>query len=194
MIRAMNLGHYNASYDLIFHVQDDNVFPKNWDIILEKNYKKGYVLTPNQIEPTPSMFRQFHIKDLGRDPNTFDLEQFWSYVSSLSITPNEEAGSTFPFLISKQDYLRVGGLDETYSGPWAVDWEFFMKCELSGMQMIRTYEAHFYHFVSLGTVPSPEKQKEKSLKEEECHNYFIYKWGRPAQHNPFNNSKKLNFN
>ena len=31
MIRSMNLGHYNAKFDLVFHVQDDNVFPNKWD-------------------------------------------------------------------------------------------------------------------------------------------------------------------
>ena len=136
MIRAMNLGHYNASNQLVFHVQDDNVFPKNWDIILEENYKEGYVLTPNQIEPTPSMFKQFKINDLGRDPKTFDLEAFWEYVNTISNVSIEESGSTFPFLISKYDYLRIGGLDETYPGPWTVDWEFFFKCKLSGMEKI----------------------------------------------------------
>lgn len=192
MIRAMNLGHYNAQHDLVFHVQDDNVFPEAWDQVLLEHYKPGYVLTPNQIEPTPSMFKQFNIKDLGRDPKTFDINTFWEYERSISVLPDEEAGSTFPFLISKQDYLRVGGLDETYPGPWAVDWEFFMKCELSGMKMMRTYGCHFYHFVSLGTTPTPEKIAEKAIKEQACHEYFKYKWGEYAQHNPSNNSKLIN--
>jgi glycosyltransferase involved in cell wall biosynthesis len=191
MIKAMNLGHYNALHDLVFHVQDDNVFPKNWDVILEKNYKKGCVLTPNQIEPYSSIFKHFHIKDLGRDPNTFDLKQFWEYEKSIPTSSNENAGSTFPFLISKKDYLKVGGLDETYPGPWAVDWEFFLKCELSGLKMVRTYKTHFYHFVSLGTTSTPEEKENKLSKELACHHYFRYKWGTYAEHNPETNSKML---
>ena len=74
MIRAMNFGHCHAKFDLVFHVQDDNVFPTSWDKFLLEAYQPNSVLTPNQIEPTPSMFRQFDIKDLGRDPKTFDLE------------------------------------------------------------------------------------------------------------------------
>ena len=31
LARATNLGVYNASNDLILIVNDDNVFPKNWD-------------------------------------------------------------------------------------------------------------------------------------------------------------------
>ena len=146
MIRSMNLGHYNAKFDLVFHVQDDNVFPNQWDKKLLDHYKEGYVLTPNQIEPNPSMFRQFIINNLG-DINTFDLDKFWDFESDISTDNLDESGSTFPFLISKNDYLKIGGFDETYPGPWVVDWEFFMKCQLNGLKMIRSYNSHFYHFV-----------------------------------------------
>ena len=178
MIKAMNLGHYNATYDLVFHVQDDNVFPRFWDTTLEEDWEDGIVLTPNQIEPTPSIFKQFRIEDLGSDPKTFDLEQFWQFdYHYASGDKKEENGSTFPFLISKYDYLKIGGFDETYPGPWVVDWEFFMKCNLIGLKMIRTWNCHFYHFVSLGTSPTLEKQEEKKQIEQNCHEYAKYKWG-----------------
>ena len=190
MIRAMNLGHYNASNNLVFHVQDDNVFPYQWDKNLEEAYECGFVITPNQIEPTPSMFSQFHIKDLGRDPKTFNISDFWEYEKSIPKKQAEANGSTFPFLISKKDYLKIGGFDESYPGPWVVDWEFFMKCEMSGMKMLRTYNCHFYHFVSLGTK-TPERIAESQIKEQACHEYFYYKWGVLAKHNPINNSKLI---
>ncbi len=71
LCRATNLGVYNASNELILVVNDDNIFPINWDEQLERAYQPNSVITPNQIEPIPSMFRQFHIKDLGCDPNKF---------------------------------------------------------------------------------------------------------------------------
>ena len=189
--RATNLGVYNATYDLILIVNDDNVFPSNWDINLEKIWVPNRVLTPNQIEPIPSMFRQFHIKDLGRDPNTFDLKAFWEYESILSKHNHfDDTGSTPPFLMSKRDYMKIGGWDESYPGAWVVDWEFFMKCEMAGMKMIRTYGCHFYHFVSLGTK-TPERIAESQIKEQACHEYFRYKWGTYAKHNPVNNSKLI---
>jgi glycosyltransferase involved in cell wall biosynthesis len=189
--RATNLGVYNAEFDKILIVNDDNVFPKNWDIRLLETYQENSVIAPNQIEPIPSMFRQFHIKDLGRDPNTFDLQGFWDYANSLSVLPNEKTGSTLPIFMSKKDYLRVGGWDETYPGAWVVDWDFFLKCELSGLEMIRSYNCHFYHFVSVGTESTPEEKVNKQAKEQACHEYFKYKWGTYAQHNPETNSKIL---
>ena len=84
----------------------------------------------------------------------------------------EETGSTLPIFMSKADYLRVGGWDESYPGAWVVDWEFFLKCELSGMKMMRSYKCNFYHFVSIGTEATPEEKQSKAIKERACHEYF----------------------
>lgn len=191
LCRATNLGVYNAEFDMILIVNDDNVFPSNWDLKLSKSYEEGYVVAPNQIEPIPSMFRQFYIKNLGRDPKAFDLEAFWEYENSITEDKVEETGSTLPIFMSKIDYLRVGGWDESYPGAWVVDWEFFLKCELSGMSMMRSYKCNFYHFVSVGTEATPEEKQSKAQKEAACHEYFKYKWGQYAKHNPVNNSKLL---
>lgn len=192
LIRATNLGVYNSSFDRILIVNDDNVFPKNWDEKLLEVDLNNSVVSPNQIEPTPSMFSQFHIQNLGRDPQNFNLEGFWEYERKLSVKGIEKSGSTLPIYMDKKDYLKVGGWDESYPGAWVVDWDFFLKCELAGMKMIRTYNCHFYHFVSIGTEATPEEQQRKSIREKECHEYFKYKWGEYAQHNPKNNSKLIN--
>jgi glycosyltransferase involved in cell wall biosynthesis len=190
LCRATNLGVYNASNELILIVNDDNVFPKNWDIELEKEYIPNSVIAPNQIEPTPSMFQQFEIKDMGRDPKTFDLKAFQDYTPIKEGWFCDETGSTLPIFMTKYNYMRVGGWDESYPGAWVVDWEFFMKCEMNGMKMLRTYNCHFYHFVSIGTK-NPEQITNSQIKEQECHEYFYYKWRTHAKHNPINNSKLI---
>jgi glycosyltransferase involved in cell wall biosynthesis len=190
--KATNIGVYNAQYNNILIVNDDNVFPKNWDTILSKLNLDESVVTPNQIEPYNSMFRQFHICDLGRDPSVFDLEKFWKYELENRKNIIEYTGSTFPILINKLNYLRCGGFDSDYPGlPGMVaDWEFFMKCEMNGLKMLRTYQCMFYHFVSV-THKTPEKIAKSQEDEKQCHLYFKYKWGQLAQHNPINNSKLL---
>lgn len=193
LTKATNLGVYNASFDKILIVNDDNVFPKDWDKKLIESYREGACIAPNQIEPTPSMFKQFNIKNLGRDPLTFDLQAFWSYEDSLNESRMEPSGSTLPIFMSKLDYMKVGGWDESYPGAWVVDWDFFLKCELAGLRMLRSYHCHFYHFVSIGTEATPEEKHNKARREQECHEYFNYKWGQYAQHNPVNNSKMLQF-
>ena len=184
LCRGTNLGVYNAKYDQILIVNDDNVFPLDWDVELLKDYIPNSVISPNQIEPTPSMFKQFHIKDCGRDPKTFSLENYWKYEEPLRGHLTDETGSTLPIFMSKIDYLRVGGWDENYEQGMVADWDFFLKCQLSGMKMLRTYGCHFYHFASVSV--NGEKRRQAEING---HEYAKYKWGSYIQHNSLNNLK-----
>ena len=190
LCRGTNLGVYNAKCDRILIVNDDNVFPRNWDTTLNSDWEDGCVITPNQIEPYPSMFKQFIIEDLGRDPKVFDLEKFWLFdYHYASGDKKDETGSTLPIFMSKLDYLRVGGWDENYELGVVADWDFFLKCQLSGLKMIRTWNCHFYHFVSLSTNNTVEKQLKRQQSEQNGHQYAYYKWGKYIKHNPENNLK-----
>jgi GT2 family glycosyltransferase len=186
LCRATNLGVYNASNELILIVNDDNVFSLSWDIELLKDYVPNSVISPNQIEPTPSMFKQFHIRDCGRNPKTFSLENYWKYEEPLRGLFSDETGSTLPIFMSKVDYLRVGGWDENYEQGMVADWDFFLKCRLSGMKMLRTYNCHFYHFASVSVNGEKRRQAEMN-----GHEYAKYKWGSYIKHNPLDNSKYL---
>jgi glycosyltransferase involved in cell wall biosynthesis len=186
LCRGTNLGVYNAKHEQILIVNDDNVFPYEWDIQLEKIYQPKTVISPNQIEPKPSMFKQFHIKNCGDNVNDFNLEGFWKYEESLRGLPLDETGSTLPIFMSKVDYLRVGGWDENYDLGMVADWDFFLKCQLSGLKMQRTYNCHFYHFASLSTNGGARQQAEQS-----GHEYAKYKWGDYIKHNPQNNLKYI---
>jgi glycosyltransferase involved in cell wall biosynthesis len=187
---ATNWGVYNSTYDYVLIVNDDNVFPKDWDLHLEPHLRKGRVISPNQIEPKPSMFRQFHIHDLGKNTEEFDLYKFWDYENSLSTLPLDNTGSTLPFAMYKYDYLAVGGWDIMYPSPHVVDWDFFLKCEYFGMEMIRLYK-HFYHFASVSTRKTPEQSAESTRKEMLAHDFFSLKWDTRAEHNPLDNSKLI---
>ena len=60
--RATNLGVYNAQYDKILIVNDDNVFPKDWDEKLLEVWEEDAVIAPNQIEPIPSCLNSLTLK------------------------------------------------------------------------------------------------------------------------------------
>ena len=99
---ATNWGVYNATSKYILVVNDDNVFPLKWDVVLElyaSDWKKGFVLSPNQIEPNPSMFKQFIIENLGKSPEEFDLEKFQKWEIQNKRYEHDYSGSTLPFLI-----------------------------------------------------------------------------------------------
>jgi O-antigen biosynthesis protein len=191
LCRGTNLGVYNAIHDKILIVNDDNVFPTNWDVILEEDWEEGTVLSPNQVEPYPSMFPQFQIEDLGRTIEDFELVIWWMHANKISENKIEETGSTLPIFMSKMDYLRVGGWDDNYELGVVADWDFFMKCQLSGLKMMRTYRCHFYHFVSLSTKKTEQQQRERRDCEMRAHTFAKYKWGSYIKHNPDNNLKFL---
>ena len=184
LCRATNLGVYNAKFDKILIVNDDNVFPDVWDQVLLEEYKPGCVLAPNQIEPTPSMFKQFYIKDLGRDPKTFDLQAYWDYEDTVRKNKADESGSTLPIFMNKYDYIRLGGWDENYEAGMVADWDFFLKCAISDLKMIRTYNCHFYHFASIST--NGEKRQQA---EQKGHEYAKYKWNSYIYSHPETNLK-----
>ncbi len=186
---ATNVGVYNASRDFVLIVNDDNVFPKNWDVKLLEDLAPRMVLTPNQIEPSPSIFNQFVSKNLGLDPTTFDLNRFWDIASDISIDKVDFSGSTLPFAMRKRDFLAVGGWDELYPSPHVVDWDFFLKCEYFDFSMYRTYKSHFYHFASAATRSTPEQNRISSEKEMRGKHFYAQKWGFAPYHNPEDNSK-----
>mgnify|MGYP003646317543 FL=1 len=191
LCRGTNLGVYNAKYNAILIVNDDNVFPKNWDIKLELNFQPGWVYAPNQIEPKPSMFPQFNIHDLGKNIKDFDLNVFWEYESTVSKDETEGNGSTLPIFMDKIDYLKVGGWDENYEFGMVADWDFFLKCNLAGYNMVRNYNCHFYHFVSLETKKNPEAEVRRQQSEQVGFEYSKYKWGDYIKHDPKTNLKYL---
>jgi len=203
LCKGTNLGVMNARHDKVLIVNDDNVFPKDWDTRLEEdwnnyhsncsrtywdNLERSYpiVLTPNQIEPYPSMFRDFVIENLGTDVDSFDLDSFWEFEQNIVKAGHNWNGSTLPFMMYKKDYLRLGGWDENYELGMVADWDFFLKCNLSEIKMCRTKNTSFYHFASVST------NGEARMKAEAAgHAYAQYKWGGYIQHNPQNNKKYL---
>ncbi len=188
--KATNIGVYNAIHPRICIVNDDNVFPRDWDSSMINDLDYGILLTPNQIEPYNSMFKQFIKQDFGKTVEEFNLQEF--QLKELTFRKNkvDDTGSTLPIFMYKVDFLRVGGWDESYPGAHVTDWDFMLKCRLSGMKMRRSYKCNFYHFVSIGTK-SPEQIELSKQKENDGFEFFKYKWGSYPVHNPSNNEKSL---
>ena len=151
MQQALNLAVMNASNEIIFIVNDDNVFCADYDMVIKENINKRSVLTLNQIEPTGPGIFDFPVKDFGRNPKEFDLQAFISYERSIKTKKLTIDGGIFPFAMYKKDYMIVGGFDVMYQSPFICDWDFFLKLDLNGIGFTRTYEAHLYHFCSCAT-------------------------------------------
>jgi hypothetical protein len=188
---ATNHGVYQSSYNNVFISNDDNVFPKDWSTNLIIDYNSNIdVMTPNQIEPSDSMFKQFIKHDFGKTIDEFNINKFYEIEISMRKDKIDECGSTLPYLISKYNFLKTGGWDERYPSGNVVDWECMLKYQLCGLKMKRTYRCNFYHFTSI-SFKSEEKIKEQQKQELEGFEYFKYKWGAYPKHDPVTNLKSL---
>jgi glycosyltransferase involved in cell wall biosynthesis len=202
---ATNFGVYSAQGEYILVVNDDNVFPFNWQLLISKMKEleqsplsytgRHIVLSPNQIEPEPSMFKQFVIKDFGRNVSQFKYQDYQDEAlilgQKLSNNRVTETGSTLPFMMTKKSFLLVGGWDVLYSSPHVVDWDFFLKCTELNYVMLRHHDVLFYHFAGASTRRSPEEDAAATAKEIKAHKFAMVKWGTNIKHDPNTNIKFL---
>tara|TARA_R110000823_G_scaffold259260_1_gene380478 strand:+ start:1048 stop:1845 length:798 start_codon:yes stop_codon:yes gene_type:complete len=178
MQMALNLGVMNATNEIIFIVNDDNVFCKAWDEIIIKDLtsREKTVLTLNQIEPTGPGIFNFPVKDFGKNPKEFKYKEYIEYEKSIRKDELTIDGGIFPFAMYKKYYMAAGGFDTMYKSPFICDWDFFLKLDLMGLGFIRTHNAHLYHFGSTATKNGNEGDKFKAT-EGPAAEMFKYKWG-----------------
>lgn len=181
MQTALNFGVMNAVNECVLIINDDNVLCKNWDSVIESHFSgPGKVITVNQIEPIgPSIF-DFHIRDFGKDPKSFSYSEFLEYEPTVRSKQVTQDGGIFPFVISKRDYMVVGGFDTLYQSPFICDWDFFLKLDLNGVQFERINDLAFYHFGSYATKNGKEGLRFRAT-EHPAAQTFYYKWGIPPQ-------------
>ena len=172
----------NATNEIIFIVNDDNVFCKDYDVEILKTLKdhSRTVVTLNQIEPTgPGIFK-FPVKNLGKSPSTFKYGEFIKYEKTIRKNDITIDGGIFPFAMYKKYYMAAGGFDTMYQSPFICDWDFFLKLDLMGLGFIRTHNAHLYHFGSTATKNGNEGNRFKAT-EGPAADVFTYKWGMHPQ-------------
>lgn len=187
MQQALNVGVFHATNDKILIVNDDNVFPLVWDKIFINDFTADTILTPNQIERSPSIFN-FGVGDFG-GPNNFNYKQFILSEPSYRQDKLTNDGEIFPFFMLKRDYMAVGGFDTIFNSPFICDWDFFLKLELIGKKFLRSRKLNFYHFGSVSTKNGSERDK-FTESESIAAGVFLYKWGFPATRDPITNSHK----
>jgi glycosyltransferase involved in cell wall biosynthesis len=180
---SLNLGVYNASNEKILIINEDNVMSRSWDLKLNKLplikdgtiEPRSIVYTVNQVEPTLSIYN-FTLRNYGKDLETFDYKLWLEQEPTLNENKSTEAGNTWPAFFEKRLYMMVNGFDSIYGSGYLSDWDFFLKLEMAGCEMRRTYAINIYHFVSKSIkregIDYPASEKESFAQE-----IFRYKWG-----------------
>lgn len=193
LCQALNQAVWRASQPQLLLVNEDNVFPPDWDQRLQPLCAEDLVLSINQVEPRPSVY-PFLIQDLGQTAADFDLARFQDWEPAQARPELVPDGKLFPFVISKRLYLQVGGFDLAYASPHYCDFDFFLKLELcQGVRFGRSCALHFYHFSQKSTsrpdgTPAEVAAAEAHFKAlgEQARQLFEHKWGIAALRGPHN--------
>jgi GT2 family glycosyltransferase len=188
---AHNQGVIAAERKWVLILNDDNIAPFQFDEKLLKVADKNKIITPNQVEPTPSIFKSFIHTDFGRTPETFEYEQFIN-VERKNNLPSDKLftidGQTWPVFMSKKWWMILGGIDPAFPNPAVSDWDFFMRCEMAGLECVRYHGLHFYHFGGVATKVIGNALQHND-GERKSFEYFYHKWGFMPRMNPQTHSK-----
>lgn len=194
-----NTGIHYCQSKYILIVNDDNIFPKDWDKCLLDSYKAisetetNFFIVPNQIEPNPSIFKQFKIQNFGLNTKDFKLDEFTEYELNIKRYHYTKDGWTFPLFMLRTDYLKVGGWDLSYNSPHIVDLDFFVKLQLCNINSYRIYNCSFYHFGGKATKNTDDmttiNKNEFTSKEQLAFTHFANKWEFPPVRNNDNSVK-----
>lgn len=165
---------------------DDSIFPPNWERLLE-NTDKTDVLCMNSMESGKvGSAPPFVVNDCGQDIERFDYEKF--KISAIRVGSDEgtkpdhfEDGFSYPFLIKKSLWDKIGGYDTAYD-PWGsnCDSDLHYKIRLAGVEPKRDRRILNYHFSQIsGTFDFSDTPEGKIHYERWNQNkrYFTEKWG-----------------
>lgn len=137
----------------IFH--SDMIAARGYLENMLKHWVPKTVVCATRIEPSGIYpeGKEKILKPFGKEFHEFDREGFTKFCleESLSQKDQKTAGMFAPWLISKEDFLAVGGHDAKSFAPYPhEDFDIFMRWKLAGYDLIQSRDSLVYHFISKG--------------------------------------------
>lgn len=123
------------------------------------------------------------VRDFGHDPESFGTDEFFEQAAREKA--GAEPGINYPFLVPKQLWDRVGGLDTRFEPGSASDPDLFIRLALLEPmpQMARARDAVFYHFASRSSIFAGGRVSLAwKLHRRHGRSMFLHKWGRMWEH------------
>lgn len=157
------LGH-TVTYDMgikmarnklvsIFH--SDMICGRNYLENLVKNWKPKTVVCATRVEPEgiypPG--REKILKPFGIEFWQFKHEEFAKFVEEEMVTSKDKTttGIFAPWLVSKEDFLSIGGHDAKHFAPYPEeDADLFLRFKLAGFNLLQSRDALVWHWISRG--------------------------------------------
>jgi glycosyltransferase involved in cell wall biosynthesis len=152
-----------------------------------KHLKPQTVVCATRVEPPihPEGLEKI-VKNFGMDYFDFDADSFYSFCMTIQESDRDKKtkGIFAPWLLFKDDHLRIGGHDQNFAPYGYEDSDIFNRWILAGYNMVQSRDALVYHLTCRGHRWNKGVGIENAdYKEtmERGRKYFLRKWGQWIQ-------------
>ena len=182
-------GIDKANNDIVGILHADMYIAPNYVENLIKHLTKGKVVCATRVEPPlhPPGNEKI-IKDFGMDFDSLKIEEFYDF-SSQEIKDSKDkttSGMFAPWVLYKEDYLKIGGHDHGFAPFPYEDSDIFQRWILAGYELIQSRDALVYHLTCRGHRWNKEVGKnddEFKIFEEQARKHYLKKWGSWIKNN-----------
>ena len=150
-----DMGIKMAKHPLVTIFHSDMVCSKNYLENMVKHWHPSVVVCATRIEPEgiyPAGQEKI-LKPFGMVWTEFKEKEFEAFVAQEQIDSKDKTsnGIFAPWLVSKADYLLIGGHDAQHFAPYPEeDADLFLRLHLAGFELIQSRDALCWHWISRG--------------------------------------------
>lgn len=150
-----DMGINMATKPLVTIFHSDMVCSKNYLENMLKHWKPKTVVCATRVEPVgiypPG--KEKILKSFGIEWHQFKKAEFEQFVAQEQDERKDQTsrGIFAPWLISKEDFLAIGGHDALHFAPYPEeDADLFLRFALVGYEMIQSRDSLCWHWISRG--------------------------------------------
>ena len=150
-----DLGIKMSKNDLFSIFHSDMICGKGYLENLVKHWSPTHVVCSTRVEPEgiyPPGDEKI-LKSFGLEWWNFEHEKFNEFVTTEQAESKNKTNPGFfaPWLMSKKDFMDIGGNDAKSFAPYPTeDDDFCLRCCLAGYKLIQSRDSLCFHFISRG--------------------------------------------
>jgi glycosyltransferase involved in cell wall biosynthesis len=174
---GVNKGASLATRDWICPTDDDMYFYPNWDKAFHDFYVQNSMpdltwMTACLVEPRPSIFPTFIIKDYGDSPSDFNEHRALSEMESIKHKSHHTHNGGSPTLIYRAHFESVGGYDTDFDpAPGAEEGLSKRLYDKGCRNFVAVKDCLAYHFGSM------TNRRQNNIPKKDSNRTFYNKYG-----------------
>lgn len=184
-------GMRMSTTDICAILHSDMMIGPNYFENQLKHLKPQTVVCATRVEPPiHPEGREKIVKNFGMDYFDFDESAFEVFCKTVQESEKDKStkGIFAPWLLFKEDHLKIGGHDQNFAPYGYEDSDIFNRWILAGYEMVQSRDALVYHLTCRGHRWNKGVGIENSdYKDtmERGRKYFLRKWGQWIQNDEY---------